>query len=182
MNNLIVCDNSYKTLLTATIRTNIYEDCPECIRPFWIIQQPGAWPWYNLAVGRKRPYCASVKSLSRGTNQSAVKRRWLSLCTICPSNLQWPIEQIRFATTLRLPILQPSCRLSWQSITSPRSVSPSKAQIRVPATSGFFQSQSPLKVRRFVNATVSHNTQTKSTACHCRLTKPTEEWLFTDKQ
>jgi len=38
---------------------------------------------------------------------------------------------------MHLPILQLSCRLFWQSITSPRFVSPPTAQIWLPATSGF---------------------------------------------
>jgi hypothetical protein len=40
-----------------------------------------------------------------------VRRRWLSLCTVWPTHLQWPSEQISFITTMRLPIPQLSCRL-----------------------------------------------------------------------
>ena len=69
--------------------------------------------------------CICEQSLSCGPSQSAVRRRWLSLCAVWPSHSQWPSEQIRFITKLRLPILQLSCRIFfWQSITSPRSVSP----------------------------------------------------------
>ena len=53
-----------------------------------------------------------------------MRRRWLRLCTVWPSHSQWPSEQISFTTTRRLPIVQLSCRLFWQSITSPRSVNP----------------------------------------------------------
>jgi hypothetical protein len=53
-----------------------------------------------------------------------VRRRWLSLYTVWPSHSQWPSEQVIFITTMRLPIPQLSCRIFWQSITSPRSVSP----------------------------------------------------------
>ena len=40
------------------------------------------------------------------------------------SHLQWPSGHIINITTLGLPILRLSCRRFWQSITSPRSVSP----------------------------------------------------------
>jgi len=60
-----------------------YEDCPKSIQPFWISREPVAWPWRNLAASQKRPYRAS-----RGASQSAVKCRWLSLCTVWPSHSQ----------------------------------------------------------------------------------------------
>jgi len=99
-----------KVVLDYTI---IYEGCPESIQPFWISREPVAWPWCNLAASRRRLYCASVNSHSpvglasrqwdavdwacvlcgrpwtvthyRGASQSAVKRRWLSFCTVWPS-------------------------------------------------------------------------------------------------
>ena len=49
--------------------------------------------------------------LTRGASQSVVRRRWLSLCTVWPSHSQRPSEQISFITTMRLSILQLSCRL-----------------------------------------------------------------------
>ena len=44
------------------------------------------------------------QSFSRGARQSAVRRRWLSSCTVWPSHSQWPSEQISFIMTMRLPI------------------------------------------------------------------------------
>ena len=101
----------------------MYEGCPESTEPFWISREPVAWPWCNWAASQRRPYCASV---NRHSPVGLVNRQWswVSLCTVWPSLLQWPSEQISFITTMRLPILQLSCRLFWQSITSPRSVSP----------------------------------------------------------
>jgi hypothetical protein len=65
------------------------------------------------------------ESLSCGASQSAVRRRWLSLCTLWSSYSQWPSVHISFITTMRLPIPQLSCRLFFgQSVTSPRYVSP----------------------------------------------------------
>ena len=68
--------------------------------------------------------CIREQSRSRGASQSAVSCRWLSLCTLWPSYLQWPSEQISFITRMCLAILQLSFRHFWQSTTSPRSVSP----------------------------------------------------------
>jgi hypothetical protein len=115
-----------------------YGGCPESIQPFWISRERAAWHWCNLAASQRRPYCASENSHSPvGASQLAVRSRWLSLCTVWPSHLQWPSEQISFITTMRLPILQLSCRIFfWQSIISLRSVSPLTAQICLPATSG----------------------------------------------
>jgi hypothetical protein len=32
-----------------------YEACPQSIQPFWISQEPVAWPWCNLAASQRRP-------------------------------------------------------------------------------------------------------------------------------
>jgi len=39
-----------------------YEGCPESIQPFWISREPVAWPFCNLAASQRRPYCASGNS------------------------------------------------------------------------------------------------------------------------
>jgi len=65
-----------------------YEGCSESIQPFWMSLEPVAWPWPNLAASQRRSYCASVKSVCRGASQSAVRHRWLSLCTVWPSHSQ----------------------------------------------------------------------------------------------
>jgi hypothetical protein len=80
-----------QTTSTAPVNTCMYEGCPQSTKPFWISREPVAWPWCNLAASQRRPYCASVNS---GASQSAVRRRWLSLCTVWPSHSQWPSEQI----------------------------------------------------------------------------------------
>jgi hypothetical protein len=98
------------------------------------------------------------ESLSHGACKLAVRRRWLSLCTVWPSHSQWPSEQISESAAMHLPILQPLCRLFWQNIASPRSVSTPIAQIWLPGTSGFSKLKSLLKVGRFVNVTVTQYT------------------------
>ena len=114
---------------------------PESVQPFLISREPVTWPWCNLETSQRRPYCTYVNSHSHvGASQSAVRRRWLNLCIVWPSQSQWPSEQISFITTMHLPIPQLSCRLLWQSITSPRSVSTPTAQIWLPASSGFSHS------------------------------------------
>jgi len=75
--------------IVRTIYSVQYLGCPNNIRPFWISRERVAWPWCNLAASQRRPYCASVnKSLSRGASHTAVRRRWLSLCTVWPSRSQ----------------------------------------------------------------------------------------------
>ena len=119
----------------------MYVGCPESIQPFWISREPLAWSSCNLAGVQRRPYCPSVKS---HCPVGLVIRQWDAIdwaCVLCDRRIQqWPSEQISFITTMRLPILQHSCRLFWQSITSTRSVSPPTAQFWLPATSGFSQS------------------------------------------
>ena len=113
-----------------------YEVCPETIWPFWISSERVTWPSCNLAASQRRHYC----TLSSGVSKSAVRRRWLSLCTAWSSHSRWLSEQISFITTMHLPIPQLSCRLFWLNIASLRSVSPPTAHIWLPATSGFSQS------------------------------------------
>ena len=51
------------------------EGCLESIPPFCVPREPVAWPWCNLEVSQRRPYCSSVNSkVSRGGSQSAVRR------------------------------------------------------------------------------------------------------------
>jgi len=67
----------------------LYEVCPESIRPFWISRDPVAWPWCNLAASQRRLQLRiREQSLSRGASQSAVRCRWLSLCSVWPSHSQ----------------------------------------------------------------------------------------------
>ena len=86
------------------------------------------WMWKKCMC-----WCLSIIELenARWNNEILILRhkfnffvnRWLSLCPVWPSYSQWPSEQISFITTMRLTILQLSCRLFWQRITSPTSVS-----------------------------------------------------------
>ena len=98
-----------------------YEGFSQSIQPYWISREPVAWPWRNLSASQWRPYCATVNSHSPVVLFS---RQWDAVDWVSVlSHSQWPGEQISFITTMRVPILQLSCRPFWQSITSPRSVS-----------------------------------------------------------
>jgi len=102
-----------------------HEGCPESIGPFWKSREPFVRPWCNLATSQSRPYCASVNSHSPVGLVSRQWDAWPSLCAVWPSHSKWPSEQIRFITTMHMPILQFSCWFFFlQSFTSPRSVSP----------------------------------------------------------
>ena len=60
-----------------------YKGCLESIQPFWISQEPVAWPWCNLAAGQRRPYCAFVNSHSP---VGLVSRQWDAIdwaCVLC---------------------------------------------------------------------------------------------------
>ena len=112
---------------------------------------------------------------SCGASQSAVRRRWLSLCTVWLSQSQWPSKQISFIATMRLTILQLSCTFFFgKALLHPGLLaSPPLWELRFDSHL-FPKLKSPLKGRRFVIAT-SHSTQAQSTASHCRLTSPTVE-------
>ena len=87
-----------------------------------------------------------------------MRRCWLSLCIVWPSHSQWPNEQINFIT-MRLPILQLSCRHFWQKLRITQVCQhPYNPDL---APCGFWvlpNLKSPLKGRRFVNATVTQYT------------------------
>ena len=140
-----------------------HEACPKSIQPFWISREPVARPWCNLAAGQRRPYYASIKSLSCGASQLAVRRRWLSLCTVEPSHSQWPTEQISFITTMFLPILQLSCSFFFGGEGAKHHItqvcqSPYNRDLSLCDFWLFWKLKSPLKVGRVVNTTVTQYT------------------------
>jgi hypothetical protein len=114
----------YQRYLLSVTTFTTHMGCPASIRPFWISREPVAWPWCNMAAGHRRPYCASMNSHSP---MGLVSRQWDAIdwaCVLCDRHVHNDRASRCFITTMRLPILQLSFRLLWQSITSPRSVSP----------------------------------------------------------
>jgi hypothetical protein len=65
----------------------VYECCPEGIQPFLISREQVAWPWCNLAVSQRRPYCPTVNSRSTA---GLVNRQWDAVdwaCVLCESRI-----------------------------------------------------------------------------------------------
>ena len=141
----------------------IYECCPETIQPFCISREPFAWPWCNLTASQRRPYCPSGKSVSFPVG--LVGRQWDAVdwaCVLCDRRIHNDRASRSFSSR---QCACPFCRsragfIFRQNIALTMSVSLSAAQIWLPAASWFFfpKLKSPLEVRKFVNATVTHYT------------------------
>ena len=141
-----------------------YEGCPESIQPFRISREPFAWPWCNLAVIRRRPYCASVNTHSPVGLVSRQREAVDWACVLCDGRIQ--NDQANRSDSSR----QYACQILsshagvffWgggQSITSPRSIGPHYNPDLTPCDFWLFPNlKSPLKGRRFVNATVPQYT------------------------
>jgi hypothetical protein len=67
---------------TPTLKewVELYEGCTESIQLLWKPREPVAWPWCNLAVSQRRPYCASVNSHSP---VGIVRRQWDAVDWAC---------------------------------------------------------------------------------------------------
>jgi hypothetical protein len=158
--------STFKALLAVTcvwslyhVCLYVYEGCPESIQSFWISREPVAWSWYNLTASRRRPYCTSVSShyLVR-----LVTWQWDTVDWVCVSCDRRVYND---GTSRSVSSRQCTCPfynyhagfLFWQRFTSPKSVSSPTTHIWLPATSGF-SLKSPLKERKFMNATVTQYT------------------------
>jgi len=137
----------------------VYEACPESIQPLWISWELFAWPWYNLAASQRRPYCASVNSHSP---VGLVSRQWDAVdwaCVLCDRHIH--NDRASISENLHqcpCPVYS-SCAgfLAKHCITlvCQHPYIPDLA----PCDLWFFPKlKSPLKVRRFVNATVTRYT------------------------
>ena len=137
--------------------------CPESIQPVWISREPIAWPWSNLAASQRRPYCASVKSPSP---VRLVNRQWDTVewaCVLCDRRIQND-RASRSASSRQCAchstaLVHAFFFLAKHQIThvSQPPYSPELA----PCDFWLFSKlNSPLKMRRFVNATVTQYTST----------------------
>ena len=169
--------------LTAQLSTvcKPCKGCPGSIQPFWISREPVAWPWCNLAASQRRLYCASVNSYSP---VGLVSRQWDAVdwaCVLCDRRIHNDRASRSASSRQRAwPFYSSHAGFFWKSITLPRFIRHPTAQIWLPATSDFPQSQTRLWKFGDLCMWRSHSTQTHSAASHCRLTSPTGEWLFTD--
>ena len=84
---------------------------------------------------------------------------------------------------MRMPILQLSCRLFWQNIPSPRSVSTPTAQVWLPATSGFPKAKIDVENAEICECdghTVDKPSQQNSCSCSWSRTMRQRRWWFID--
>ena len=137
-----------------------YVNCPGSNQPFWIYQELVAWPWCNLASSQRRPYCASVNSHSP---VGLVSWQWDAVdwaCVLCDVGIHNdPSEQTSESASMRLPILQLTCRLFLANHHITQVCQHPYSTNLAPWNFWFFSKlKSPLKVRRFVNATVTQYT------------------------
>jgi len=102
----------------------LYKVCMVSICPFLISREPVKWPWCNLAVSQRRPYCASVNSHSP---VGLVSRQWDAvdwayvLCD-CHIHNDW-MSTSASSQQCTCPFYSSRTGFFWQSITSPSSVS-----------------------------------------------------------
>ena len=131
------------------------EDCPESIRPLSISREPVAWPCCNLAANQRRPHCAWVNSHSP---VGLVSWQWDAVdwaCVLCDRRRSAdPLHQDN-APAHSTDFVQ--AFLARHHITQvcqpPYSPDLAPCDFRL-----YPQLKSPLKGRRFVNATVTQYT------------------------
>ena len=126
--------------------------------------------------------CIREQSLSRGASQSAVRRRWLNSYTVWPSHsqispLSTAILALEKARSCREPIWAVGVLTNLDDVMSYQKCLHESCRIgrRIFVMKQIF-SLGALWMRQ------SHNTQSQSTASHCRLTSPMGQWLFMDGQ
>ena len=178
----------FKVLTTVCIQMMLfwdmtYEVCPESMRPFWISQEPVAWPWCNLAASQRRPYCASVNSHSP---VGLVSRQWDTVdwaCVLCDRRIHND-RASRSASSRQCACPFYSSRAGFFFLSL------SKASHH-PGLSARFGS---LRLLAFPRAKIAVESgeicecdghtvhQAQSMASHCRLTNPMGEWLFIEAE
>jgi hypothetical protein len=137
------------------------------------------WPWCNLATSQRRSYCTSVNNHSP---VGLVTQQWDIIdwdCVLCDRRIQNERASRSASSRQRAFPFYSSCAevffLAKHHIT--QVCEPPYSLYLAPCDFWLFPKlKSPLKRRRFVNATV-HSPQAQSTASLCRLSSPTGEWL-----
>ena len=133
--------------------------CPESIQPFWISREPVSLPCSNLAASQRRPYCASVNS---HCPVGLVNRQWDAVDWAC---LPWD-RRIHNDRTSRsassrqcaCPFYSSHAGFSCQLSHHPGLSAPYSPDLAPCDFWLFPKLKSPLKGRRFVNATVTQYT------------------------
>ena len=149
-----------RSIVNHHVEIMVYEVCPESTQPFWISPEPVTWPWCNLAARQRRTYCAPMNTHSP---VGLVGRQWDAVewaCALCGRRIHND-RAIRSASSRRCACTFYSSRAGiffWQNIASTRSVRPLKPRFGSLRLWLFPKLKSPLKCRRFVNATVTQYT------------------------
>jgi hypothetical protein len=138
----------------------IFESCPESIQSFWISREPVVWSCCNFAASQRRPYCVSVNS---HPPVGLVGRQWDAVdwaCVLCDCRIHHD-RGSRSASSR--PCACPFYRSRAGFLAKHHII-----QVCQPTYSPdlslcdfwlFPKLKSPLKGRRFVNATVTHYTR-----------------------
>jgi len=146
-------------VLTSLRQNVLYEGCPESIRPFWISREPFAWPWCNFAASQRRPSWPSVNTHSP---VGLVSRQWDAIdwaCVLCDRRIH--NDQANTSTSWRqcaCPFCCSRAGFFAKHLITQVCQPPYSPDL---ATCDFWlipKLKSPLKGRRFVNATVTQYT------------------------
>ena len=126
--------------------------------------------------------CIHEQSLSRGASHSAVRRHWMTLCTVWPSHSQissllTAILALGIARSHREPNrgCRGADRSGWCDVLPKKRLHENCRMGRCIVVMKLICSLGHCECD-------GHSTQTQSTVSHCRLTSPTGERLFTDAQ
>jgi hypothetical protein len=134
-----------------------YEGSLEIMQPIWTSRKPVAWPWCNLATSQRRLYCPSVNGHSP---VGLVSRQWDAVdwaCVLCDRRI-YNDRASRSASSRQhaCPFYGSSVGFFGKASHHPDLSAP--LQTRFGSFWLFPKLKSPLKVRRFVNATVTQYT------------------------
>ena len=138
------------------------EGCPESIRPFWISRELVERPWCNLAASQRRAYSASVNSRSP---VGLVSRQWDAVgwfvyCVVVVFTMTERADQLHHdnapahSTALVQAFFFFFAKHHITQVCQPR-YSPDLAPCDLRL---FPKLKSPLKLKRFVNATFTQCT------------------------
>jgi hypothetical protein len=149
---------SFTSRLTLILITpnGQYEGCLESIRPFWISQEPVAWPWCNLAPSQRIPYYAAVSSHSP---VGLVSRQWDAVdwaCVLWDRRVQYyRASRSTSSWQCACPFYSSRAGLIGKALHQPGLSAPYSPDLAPCDFWLFLKLKSPLKGRIFVNATVT---------------------------
>ena len=137
-----------------------YEACPKSIQQFWISREPCAWPLFNSAASQKGSYCSSVNSHSP---VGLVSRQWDVVdwaCVLCDRRIHNArASRSGSSRQCAYPFYSSHTGVFGKTSHHPGlSAAPYSPHLPLCDFWLFPKLKSPLKWRRFVNATVTQHT------------------------